>query len=94
MSIHMADSCCLQQKLTQHCKAIILQLKQKKEQYKDQHRSRCLRFGKKETKSEVGGKRKERDMAISCLLANKIEGSKPWLPKLLKKSLANCPVDS
>ena len=29
MSIHMADSCCLQQKLTQHCKAIILQLKQK-----------------------------------------------------------------
>ena len=65
-----------------------------KEQYKDQHRSRCLRFGKKETKSEVGGKRKERDMAISCLLANKIEGSKPWLPKLLKKSLANCPVDS
>lgn len=31
-------------------------------------------------KNEVSGKRKEREMAISCLLANKLEGSEPWPP--------------
>lgn len=31
-------------------------------------------------KNEVSGKRKEREMAVSCFLANKMEGSEPWPP--------------